>query len=175
MAKTPYRKGFQGPPPLSAGDWVCPKISSYYGWRKQEPRQIEEVVYFEEADRWTYRICNPTSEKGYSNYNVNNFYKVGDAHYGEHKMAAYEKTKFFAMKIASPYGTESLSFEATSVFHPGDMARTLHTTPLRDHQSAVRADVSSRIQEGDRWLVVQTVCMFEGEPPRPPIRVTEYK
>jgi hypothetical protein len=58
--------------------------------------------------------------------------------------------------------------------HPGDMSGDIDTTPLRNSQHEVRTDVNKRIAEGDKWLVVKTVCLFEGAEPRPPIRVTEY-
>lgn len=49
------------------------------------------------------------------------------------------------------------------------------TTPLRTAKTQVMDDIKKIIKSGERWIVCQTVCMMEGEEPRPPIRMTEFR
>lgn len=176
MAETPYRKGLHNIPTIVAGELVVPTTRSYSGWDGCEPRLVEEVVCNSEGDRWGYKIRNPISPVGYSIYNCNNFDPApawAQALRQETKMPI-ERTKFFALKLTDGAQVkEGLLLEAVG-HGVGDMHRVYMTTPQRDSQHEVRVDVNARLKEGDRWLVVQTVCLFEGESPRPPIRVTEY-
>ena len=126
-------------------------------------------------------LKNKHSPYGTSDYDARNFTLHQRQENAE--MAAYEATKFFAVKLRTDYReqtdyheqTDGLALETIQRSAPGDMSLHVHSTPLRSHRTQVQSDVKARIAEGDRWLVVQTICLIEGEEPRPPIRVTEYK
>ena len=76
---------------------------------------------------------------------------------------AYERTKYFAMKL-DPGRSDELPV----------MGET--ATKLRDTASMVKRDIEMMgISQGDRWMIFQTHSLLEAEPPRPPIRITEYK
>jgi hypothetical protein len=76
-----------------------------------------------------------------------------------------ERTKYFAMKLASDYHLheDGVVFDETS------------GTLLRGSKHQTALDVTRIIKEGEKWLVLQTVQLMEGQPPRPPIAITEYK
>jgi len=161
-----------GRPPFEDGDLITPKRNSYRypDWPHGEYRPIIRVTLDSyDGSRWTLAVLRP-GRNSVSFYNPHNFEKK-DA-----EMAAYEKTKYFAMKLSDGIQETNHGLRLdTHTIGPGDMALTEYTTPLRDHRTQVQGDVKARIAEGDRWLVVQTVCLIEGEEPRPPIRITEYK
>lgn len=77
----------------------------------------------------------------------------------------YERTKYFAMRVNPASTDEMLIVEDGS------------ETRLRDTASMVKRDVESVVTnaEGDRWVILQTHSLLEVLPPRPPLRVTEYK
>lgn len=169
------------PPNFRAGEWVIPTfaLSRYPGWSGKEPRRIEEVV-FEQHDgttgRWRLKIYNPAKSiypqgkavivGGYSLYNPGSFERVRESLLTneEKSMSNTEKTKFFAIRIIAPNQID------------GGLTVADHgTTPLHDFESEVRKDVRDRIQENEQWIIVQTRAKMVGEPPRPPVTITEYR
>lgn len=146
----------------------------YPGWPQGEYRRVLEVRLEPYEGRfWVLVVLKPGASM-VSSYNPHNFEKQECAE------MAYEKTKFFAMKMNPgqlPGNATDLGLRLYPVMvgSLSDIHSDAMTTPLRDSRHEVRVDVTKLIAEGDRWLVVQTVCLIEGEEPRPPIRVTEYK
>lgn len=159
---TSYWRHKDGHPPFNAGDTVTLNGNyKYPGWGVGEARTVIAVNYSENEDRWTLAIANPQSPFGVSNYNPHNFMK-GPA-------TMYERIKYFAAKIVDGDMLEIQINGETS--RNGDIMNT----EMRDSKHQVQVDVAEVIKHGDKWLVLQTVAMIEGEEPRPPIRITEYK
>jgi hypothetical protein len=180
------------PPPFRKGDYVIPTLadSRYPGWKGMEPREIEDVVfdvYDGSTGRWRYKIWNPVkpiyltdilrhatgvkpdSYGGYSLYNPANFELYHCNQSKEDTTMSYRQTRFFAMQVL---GEDTMG--GFNVVDKGAESPIV-TTPLRAHQSEARKDVKDQIREGEQWVVCQTVCLIEGEAPRPPIRVTEFR
>lgn len=152
---------------------VTPNGNYRYGgnhaWPRGEYREVHSVELDYEEKFWTIQIWNPHLRQ-YSRYNPRNFEKRDNTE------MAYEATRYFAVKL-SPGDQQDGQPLSLAPITPGvgDMHSSADTTPLRKTRHEVKVDVQKIVQEGDRWLVVQTVCLIEGEEPRPPIRVTEYK
>lgn len=161
---TPKWTKEHGHPPFKAGDMVGLNGNYRYpGWAHGEQRVIIEVEYSEFEDRWALAISNPQSPYGVSKYNPRNFTK-------DTVNMAYERTKFFAAKITNG--------DLIDAQLDGEMSNDVGdplNTPMRDSKYQVQQDVAKIIKHGEKWLVLQTVAMIEGEEPRPPIRITEYK
>ena len=161
-------KGREGRPDFEGGDMITPNGNYRYGgnykWPTGEYRQVLGVVYNTDYDYWSLEVFNPEL-RVVSKYNPRNFIK-------EHETVAphYQKTKYCAVKLdpsqTSPHEDGLCTIESSGGFT---------TTPLRDTASMVKRDVEDRLQEGDRWMIIQTHSLLEAEPPRPPIRITEYK
>lgn len=169
----------ENPPPFRKGDWVVPSKArtKYPGWHPAVPRQIAEVVWDgdERYGRWSYRIFNPQKNSqymdGYSHYNPDNFELASNKLLGTTPMT--QKAQFFAIRLQEEQTTGDGSLEITDVRNTD--AGAIHTTPLYDTKQDVVELVRSRILHGERWMVLQTVCLLEGEEPRPPVRITEYR
>ncbi len=99
----------------------------------------------------TLTIRNDASPYGTSDYVKNNWIFVRRPQKKDNQMA-YEKTKYFGIKMTS-----------------------IGKTEMYDHQSEVRTTIKERLQEGEQWIIVQTLCMIEYAEPKPPIKVTEYR
>jgi hypothetical protein len=165
MTRDKRWRGALGKPPFETGDMITPNDRYGYGgnhkWPAGEYRRVQNVVYHETSNHWTLRIWNPSMAR-YSEYNPHNFKKQ------EADMAPYEKTKFFAAKICDGVIEAQIDGECSREGGPLN-------TQFRDHKSAVIADVSKIIKQEEQWVILQTVALIEGEEPRPPIRVTEYR
>lgn len=163
MAKAPKWRVHQGKPPFNAGDLVTPISRGYHGWYVGDTREVKYIHYDEFNDRVTIVIDNPKSPYGESKYNPNLLRVVTPAHKRNEGMA-YEKKQWIGLKIDPSY-----SSVAEAIGHPQD------NTAMLNSQHEVRVEVAKRVREGDHWIVLETVAMIKGEPPRPPISVTEYK
>lgn len=151
----------KGHPPFEAGDRITPKSGGYsydnaqHRWPHGEYRTVKAVTTDEDGKFYTLTVWNPVAGRN-SNYTPNNFEKQDTK-----TMAPYERTKYIGVKATDdgdiPY-KEDCEF-----------------TEWRNSQHEVRCDIAKTIGAGDKWLVLQTVCLIEGEEPRPPIRVTEYR
>lgn len=169
----------KGPPPFEPGDMITPKRGGYqydnvqHRWPHGEYRRVKAITTDENGWYYTLTVWNPVAGRN-SNYTPNNFERHPNkevpayTQLDEDTTVAYERIKYFGIKLNPPEnhgvidGAEVLSLDAS-------------TTPLRNTRHEVQADIGKHIQHGDQWLMVQTVAMIEGEAPRPPIRITEYK
>lgn len=146
-----------GRPPFDPNDWITPNgnygYSGNHEWPKGEARQVLAVAINESGGYWELAVWNPNM-KAVSRYNPGNFKTITKQ---EAPMAAYERTKYFASRI-----DENGAILGAHTSFTDTKSETIH-------------NVKSMIGEGQRWLVLQTVCLVEGEEPRPPIRITEYK
>lgn len=158
--KSTWRGSIQGRPPFEAGDRVTPNGNyKYRGWGHSEFRDIESVDYDEEFDRWTIRIKNHLSPLGYSNYSPNNFQQSWyDREQRKTPKMAQERSKYIGIRIDAE----------------GIPRVELGFTPWMDTRHQAQVFVGQMIDTGQRWIVMQTVQMMEGEEPRPPIKITEY-
>jgi hypothetical protein len=150
----------KGPPPIRAGDWISPSPSRYnysgaqHRWPSGEWRKVH-AVEIDENGYYVLVVWNPV--KGdFSRYTPYNFVEQENR-----KMAGYERTKYIGARAT----------EDGDIAYGGDR----EYTQWRNSQHEVRVDIAKVIGAGDKWLVLQTVCLIEGEEPRPPIRVTEYR
>lgn len=148
------------------GDEVMCVTHQYESIRFGERRTVLEVI--PNSNPWDLiKLRNAFSPIGTSNYTSANFKLVKPKRKKEQEQMAYERIKYFAIKLNDPDqhgnidGATVLSVDVT--------------TPLRDSKHQVQIDVGKHIQHGEQWLLVSTVALIEGEAPRPPIRVTEYK
>lgn len=116
------------------------------------------------------KLRNPKSPCGTSDYKASNFRLVKRVTTERIPDMAYEKTKFFAVEM-DPNLDNSVS--------PTGEVRLVHsgrrTTPLRNLKYETLNDVKKEIEAGEKWMVFQTIALVEGEEPKPPIKVTEYK
>lgn len=158
------------------GDVVRCLAHHYSGVQFGEYTSVVKVSHQPHTGNELITLKNSCSPYGTSDYDASNF-KLHFRPKRNRPMATAERTKYFAVKLNPAYIHDDggLVFDEVGKIHPGDIAGGLSTTPLRNSQHEVRVDVNKRIAEGDKWLVVQTVALLEGEEPRPPIRVTEYK
>lgn len=147
----------QGHPPFEVGDRITPKPHGYsydnaqHQWPHGEYRTVKAITTDEDNRYYTLTVWNPVAGRN-SNYTPHNFQKQDTE-----IMAPYERKKYLGIQVDDK----------------GDA--TGEHTQWRDSRHEVRVDVANRINPGDRWIVLETVCMIEGEEPRPPIRVTEYR
>jgi len=147
------------------GDVVRCAVDHYAGLRRGWSRVVleshikgdsEVIVLRNKTSPYTNADGVPTSE-----YLACNFTFVRRPQKENAEMAAYERTKFIGVRA-----TEDGNIDASS---------NREQTSWRDTKHEVRVDVAKIISEGEKWIVVQTVMMIEGEEPRPPIRITEYR
>lgn len=158
MAKSRQRWwASKGRPHFDPGDLVTPNgkfnYTGNHAWASGEYRRVLFVSYNESGGYWELGVFNPNMNT-VSRYNPANFTKDSEM--------AYERTKYFAVKLNHPE-------DGLSYLFSGD------ETQARDTRHEVQVDVGKIIKHGDRWLVCQTIMMIEGEEPRPPMRITEYK
>lgn len=184
-------------PHIFAGDWVVPNGNyNYPKWPRNEPREVKEVVRDEDNGNYTLRIWNPfkTNGAGFSHFNPDNFRVVPRRDDEDQNMVKEQiADRFFAIKLNRnpedvrikqedvPH-TLSLGYDENGGFHLADV-NTNHevdenhydTTPLRDSRTKVTNDVRDLIQHGERWVICEAIAFIDGEPPRPPIKITEIR
>lgn len=149
-------------PEIKVGDMVVPNGRHKYGglhkWPSNEPRRVSAVRLEDHpTPYWTISVWNPQLDK-YSNYDPRNFKVVNPEENGEIGMA--QRAVYYAVDFTENkegYGPES---------------RTIRGPYSTKHEA--RVDVATIIHEGDKWVIMQTIMLIEGEPPRPPIRITDY-
>lgn len=146
----------KGRPPFNAGDYIVPNGVYDYGgnhkWPHDDAREVLFVSLNQSGGFWELGVFNPNMNT-VSRYNPANF-KQENA-----EMAAYERVKFTAVRL-----NEDGHIDPTFVYNA-----------WHDSKHEARVEVAKIIEHGERIVVVQTVMLIEGEEPRPPIRVTEYK
>lgn len=106
------------------------------------------------------KLSNAESPLGYSWYLAENFEFIER----EHKMPAYEKTQYFAARLDS-------SKESGHFLHLDPEGLTC----MRYSKHIAMQDVKELIQEGEQWVILQTVMKLTGESPKPPVSIVEYK
>lgn len=134
-----------------------------------ETRRVQAVV------RGPYGLLitlnNPTSPCGTSDYKASNFSLVRRAYPGERtEMASFERTHFFAVQMDPDKDRLRTDNDNTIMLMGGGTV-----TPLRHNKSETLADIKDQVRPGEKWMVFQTIALVEGEEPKPPIKVTEYK
>ena len=141
------------------GDWVRCRVHDYVGTAYN---QVKQVLAIHDNVITLKNRCSPY---GTSDYLAHNFSFVRKGKIKEiekdEPMAAYEKTKYFGMKVIPNTGIVTID--------------DLHQTGLFDHKSEAINKIKEYITEGEQWLVLQTIAMVQFEEPKPPIIVTEYK
>ena len=186
------------PPSIVDGDWVVPNGNySYPKWPRDDPRQVKEVVFDGENRTYTLKIWNPfkTNGAGYSHFNPDNFRVVSRPDHLESNMAKEPTTdRFFAIKLqynpddAAAAEPEKLPHvpllgkAENGGFHLADVnpdheedVNHYDTTPLRESRTKVTNDVRDIIKHGERWVICEAIAFIDGEPPRPPIKLTELR
>jgi len=169
-------RGRHNRPPFQKGDEITPNCQYSYDnkqhrWPVGEYRTIIEVEYDDVKDGWVLAVFNPVVGR-VSRYTPYNF-TTHSVKPKENKMT--EKTKFFAVRSHTTdtnlgiCSDNTLSVDGIPADYHGD------TTPLRDSRHQVAKDIADHIQADDVWYVVQIIARVEAEPPRPPMRTTEYR
>lgn len=153
--------------PFQVGDTVCCVVDWYAGLRRGWTRKVLDVRKKGSTNiivlRNNFSPYTDASGMRTSEYDASNFELVRRPA-KEKAMAAYEKTKYCAIRVGNDEAIDGVTISGAT-----------DETEWRDTKHQVTVDVGKVIKEGERWLVLQTVMMIEGEEPRPPIRITEYK
>ncbi len=187
-SKNPFRTR-NAPPPFRKGDFVTPCIGkrSYCNWRHGQFREILDVIYDESQGlpgTWVLVIWNPVKshflnfEHQCSKYNPANFTKESyimpaPPSFHDHancrcippQLVAAEKAQWMGVRVSSPddYASSEPPIKWEVVISP------------RDSISEVERLAEADMNAGEVILIVKTVKKLEGLPPRPPIRITEFR
>lgn len=173
-----------GHPPFAKGDYITPDQSwSYYAgkqhmWPHGEFRVIKSVRKNLNGD-WVLAVHNPVVGR-LSEYSPKNFIKQEGM---THVMAGFARTKYFAVKLnMSSTAPEEHGLADNGGLHladvntdPAEDSNHNDTTRLRDSRQEVLQDVKMLIEGGEKWAICQMLAVVDGEPPRPPVRVTELR
>lgn len=116
------------------------------------------------------KLKNPKSPYGTSDYKASNFRLYKRETTETIPDMAYEKTKFFAVET-DPEKDRIMTDSGDCILHFGGR----RTTPLRNLKYETLNDIKDQISAGEKWMVFQTIALVEGEEPKPPIKVTEYR
>lgn len=143
------------------GDFIQCLTRTFEEYALHQKVVVQDALYDVATAKWKVKLPNSQSPVGHTWYLAENWRLLSRGpHNQESEMAAYEKTKYFAIRMDEEQA--SLAFASTA-------------TEPRDLKSDTLKDVKEFIQPGERWMVLQTICLVEVEDPKPPIRVTEYK
>lgn len=156
----------KGPPPFGIGDAITPcgeysYDNAQHKWPSGEYRAVVSVGLDDNGYNYVLGVYNPVSHR-ISYYTPTNFKKADTI--------MYEAAKYFAVKLQS----QNTPIEHGLLLQSGGVM-TADTSPLYGNVLQVQQFVEKQLQEGDRWLVVKTVALLEAEPPRPPMKRTDYK
>jgi hypothetical protein len=148
---------------IQAGDTVECRVGYYKSYSFGE-RAIVKRTDITSAGNLVIILPNYLADCGESMYSICNWTKVEPKK--EKDMTHYKKTKYFAIKVDTVVSTvEQLEFD-----------RPMTRTKMRDSRSQVVKDIAELTQEGEAWIVLQTVCMVEPkkpELPKVPVTIVE--
>lgn len=172
-----------GRPPFSKGDFVTPAPGRYaysgkqHMWRVGEYREVLDVIQNLNQD-WVLVIENPVCART-SEYTPKNFIKREGV---THVTAGFARTQYFAVKLNLGQAPEQSGISDNGGLWLSDVNKDhetdvnhYDTTPLRLSRQEVLSEIKERIEAGESWVICQTLALVQGEPPRPPIRVTELR